>query len=103
MKEFEDIRTSLPYAESREYVKGLVERCAENAVSTARKRKVSTRKWTFTLGGIAAAAALMVLLAIPMRDISGNGPIDSFLASITDEEAALIVDWQIDEIPEYSF
>lgn len=94
MKEFENIVTELPYKESQEYVENLVQRCAAKAAATPKVVK----PWFYGGAAVAAAAAVAVgvFLATPK-----TSPMDSFLASLSDEEAAMIVDWPITDIPEY--
>jgi len=100
MKEFENINTNLPYKESESYVDALVERSKETA---RRHGQVINRSLLFSLAGLAAAAAIVLAVVIPLRreTVQPTGsPIEMFLASITDAEAAMIVDWPIEDIPE---
>lgn len=94
MKEFENIVTELPYKESQEYVENLVQRCAAKAAATPKVVK----PWFYGVAAVTAAAAVAVgvFLATPK-----TSPMDSFLASLSDEEAAMIVDWPVTDIPEY--
>ena len=54
--------------------------------------------WFYGFATVAAAAAIAVGVFLSTQKTS---PMDSFLASLTDEEAAMIVDWPITDIPEY--
>lgn len=102
MKEFGEINTKLPYKESESYVDTLV----EQSVETARQHGRTERKigLVYYLTSIAAAAAIALAVIIPYSRKTvqaADSPIDMFLASITDSEAAMIVDWPIEDIPEY--
>lgn len=101
MKEFENIETSLPYKESPEYVENLVERCAETAAqSNPASAKVVVRPWFYAFAGV-AAAAIIGLGVFLFKD--RRSPMDSFLASLTDEEVTLIADLPLTDIPEYYY
>ena len=96
-KEFENIQTGMPYEESPLYVDTLVDRRAQKAVQNPRDRRSFRRPLiSFVVAAVAAAIVLAVIL--PSR--IARSPIDSFLASISDEEAAMIVDWPLEDIPE---
>ena len=96
MKEFENIVTELPYKESPEYVENLVERCASVAQAPSKAKLLTP--WFYGVTTFAAAAALALGVFLSTQKTS---PMDSFLASLTDEEAAMIVDLPITDIPEY--
>ena len=97
MKEFDPVVTDLPYKESPEYVERLVGRCQAEALKQAEPAPRVARPWIYGLAGavVAAAIALSVFFSIHR-----TSPMDKFLASLSDEEAAMIVDWTIDDIPE---
>lgn len=101
MKEFMDINTGLPYRESESTVDAIVEKCTENARRHSLGGWRAGRPLIYSLAGVAAAAAIVLAMVIPSGRQAANSPIDSFLASITDAEAAMIVDLTIDDIPEY--
>ena len=106
MKEFENIQTGLPYKESPEYVEQLVKRCQDAAVEEAMPERRIVRPWFYGVASVAVAAAIAVGVFLwPPRSSSPDlsltsSPMDTFLASLSDEEAAMIVDWPIDDIPE---
>ncbi|MBQ6952448.1 MAG: hypothetical protein IJP81_00885 [Bacteroidales bacterium] len=106
MKEFEDIVTDLPYKESPEYVEQLVSRSRAKAAQRAVSAGRTLSPWLYTLSGAAAAAAIAVGIFL-FKPKAGpeetlyRSPMDSFLASISDTEASQIVDFPIDDIPEY--
>ena len=100
MKEFENINTNLPYREGDSYVEALVEKSKSVAEWQVLKTRNTHRTVWLSLAGVAAAAALILALVIPSHKDTVS-PIDSFLASISDDEAAMITDWHIEVIPEY--
>ncbi|MBR4735758.1 MAG: hypothetical protein IK052_06660 [Bacteroidales bacterium] len=98
MKEFENIVTDLPYKESPEYVESLVKSCASVASAQAPAKVV--RPWFYAFAGVAAAAVIGLGVFLFKGRTS---PMDSFLASLTDDEVTLIADWPITDIPEYYY
>lgn len=104
MKEFGNMNTKLPYKESESYVDVLVQRSVETASLQGKVERKINRNLVYTLVGVAAAAAIVLAVVIPSgrKTVQPAGsPIEMFLASISDSEAAMIVDWPIEEIPEY--
>lgn len=106
MKEFDSIPTGLPYQESPDYVEQLVMRCKDAAKQAEKPAQRFVRPWIYAVAGLAAAAAVAVSVFLwpssSPSDLSTTaGPIDTFLASLSDEEVDLIIDWSIDDIPEY--
>jgi hypothetical protein len=97
-KVFENIQTGMPYEESPLYVDTLVDRCAQKAVQNPRDRRSFRRPLIYSFVVAAVAAAIVLAVILPSR--IARSPIDSFLASISDEEAAMIVDWSVEDIPE---
>ena len=96
MKEFDNIVTELPYKESSQYFENLVERCEARARSKSAAKVITP--WFYGLATVAAAAAVAVGVFLFSQKTS---PMDSFLASLSDEEAAMIADLPITDIPEY--
>lgn len=98
----------LPYKESPEYIKGLIARCKETA---AAKSKSTLRPWIYgAAASVAIAAGLAGIFLIPGQEVSKKtdsltalnaSPVESFLAGISDEEAAQLFSYEIEEIPEY--
>lgn len=98
----------LPYHEMQEYVDGLIDRTTQQAIERGHKRSGS-RNWR-----MAAAAAAVVVIALgigltvvnhtseqTVDVVSGEGPFDEFLNTLTDEEVAQLPYYEIEEIPEY--
>ena len=103
MKDLENINTNLPYKESESYVDALVERSKETARLHGTEERSLNRTLVYSLVGLAAAAAIVLAVVIPFgkKTVQPAGsPIEMFLASISDSEAAMIVDWPIEDIPE---
>ena len=104
MKEFGNINTELPYKESESYVDAIVEKSMETARLHGRVKRKMNRNLVYTLAGVAAAAVIVLAVVIQFgrKTLQPEGsPIEMFLASISDSEAAMIVDWPIEDIPEY--
>ena len=95
MTNYEDIRGTLPYKESPVYIEGLIDRCKEGAVRAASVAPAPViRPWMY---GIAAAlVAGIVALAITLAP--RKAPMDRFLANLSDEEAEMIIDYEVEEI-----
>lgn len=103
MKEFGKINTELPYKESESYVDALVERCKETAMLHGREERKLNRTLVYSLAGVAAVAAIVLAVVIPSvrKTALPASPLEMFLMSISDFEAAMIEDWPIEDIPEY--
>lgn len=100
MKEFDNIITDLPYKESEEYVDSLVGRCKAEALAEAQPGKHATATWRYGLAGLAAAAAITLGVFLWQNSANNSSPIDGFLASLSDDEAEMIADWPVDDVPE---
>ena len=105
------------FAETPEYVDRLIRRCTEKAVLEGRCR----RQRTLLRRRIVAAAAAVILIAGPLilwglkhtapdatalqttmtETAAGNGPVEEYLARISDEEAQLLIVYEIEDVPEY--
>jgi len=126
MKQFEDFKKQIPYSESQDYLKHLIEQSTEKAISQGRKPKAKVLSLRPVVTAAAALALLLVVGITQFRDQSdsladvqyvedtlalaadshlladaSNGPIDDFLNSLTDDEAQLLTSFEIEEIPEY--
>lgn len=112
MKNFEDYGKKMPFNESNEYVENLMANATENAIRQKRIRK-STR---LQFPKAAAAVAAVVVIAATafwggqklyenrntaIAQTPSASPLDSFLNNISDDEAAQIYYYDIDEIAEY--
>ena len=107
---FSDIGKRLPYQESEDYLNNLIETAADNAISrqnAARKR----RHWGLIAISAAASIALIAGVGFTIFNqqeqssvvtaVNDSGPLDEFLNSLTQEEAAQLQYYEIEEIPEY--
>ena len=108
----------MPFRENDEYVSRLLDSTTRHAIKACRAErkhasKVRTSALRFALG---TAASLGLVLGIGWRVVlphgdheevghveveHGQGPLDVFLAGITDEEAQTIVCYDVEEISEY--
>jgi hypothetical protein len=117
MKQFEDIKKQMPYAESEDYLEKLIASSTENAIARAKQPKAKVVSMR-VIASIAASIAFLVTVGllymkVPERQIAlvqqteeqliaaDNGPIDDFLNTLSDDEAQLLAYYDIDEIPEY--
>ena len=100
MKEFDHIITELPYKESDEYVENLISRCKSEALEQAQPKRSNIRPFYYAIAAAAASLVAGVLLWT-MSPSFNPGPMDRFLASLSDEEVSAIIYWAPDDIPEY--
>ena len=110
MNEFDNIGKKLPYNESESYLDNLIDEATENAILHQILRK-SKRRWNMI--AVSAAASALLIIGIGTTLIheqnktietvftDNQGPIDEFLNTLTDEEVAMLPDYEIEEIPEY--
>lgn len=108
MKDLNNIK--MPYAESEQYLNQLIERATESAIRQQPKAQVRNLRSV-----LAAAAAIALLIAgagityhlhstsaEPLMAQQTASPLDSFLDSLSDDEAELLAYYDIDDdIPEY--
>ena len=95
MTNYEDIRGALPYKESPVYIEGLIDRCKEGAVRAASVAPAPViRPWMYGIAAVLVAAIVTLAITLAPR----KAPIDRFLANISDEEAEMIVDYDIEDI-----
>ena len=104
-----DIGKRLPYHESEEYLNELIDEKTENAIRI--HGKANTRKrWSVITASAAAVALLLISFGVslmhdqakqPIIAHGSDGPLDEFLNSISNEEAAQLPYYEIEEIPEY--
>lgn len=106
---FDNVGKKMPYQESEEYLDQLIEQASCQAIDRGKPHLSRRMSWM-----IASAVATVVIVigigvglfndktttgvaAIPQ----GQGPIDEFLNTLTDEEVAMLPYYEIEEIPEY--
>lgn len=104
---FNDIGKKMPYKEREEYLDVLIDKATENAIN----HQVQTNRRS-QLGVMLVSAAAVALLVIGIgltlfkgdvkpATIGDQGPLDEFLNTLSDEEAAQLTFYEIEEIPEY--
>lgn len=106
----------LPFVETDAYVDNLLDRATEHAIRTTPARNKSNRhRWrAVTAAAVATAAAVVIGFCVewnaPSADnalrqqvayTASQSPLDQYLQSISDEEAQQIIDYEMEEIPEY--
>lgn len=95
MTNYEDIRGRMPYKENPAYIEGLIDRCREKALQTPVHAAPVIRPWMY---GIAAALAATIITLSVTLNANRKTPMERFLAGITDEEAEMIVNYDIEDI-----
>lgn len=110
---FNDIGKKMPYRESEEYLDNLIDQATEGAIGRQRAIKPSTWRKRHPLMTIASAAAVILLVigiavtvldnqqSTPAATLKADGPLDEFLNTLSDTEAAQLQYYEIEEIPEY--
>lgn len=110
MNEFDNIGKKLPYNESETYLDNLINEATENAV---KHHNLTKRKKRWNMIAISAAASALLIIGIGTTllhkqnkatadmTLNSEGPIDEFLNNLTDEEVAILTDYELEEIPEY--
>ncbi len=103
-----DIDKRLPYRESDEYLDSLIDSATEHAIT---HHDHSHSKWRVTMIKLSAAAVTLLAVGIGITLFNGHttqpvpkdgqGPLDEFLNTLSDEEAAQLQYYEIEEIPEY--
>lgn len=105
---FDDIGRRLPYRESEEYLDSLIDLTTEKAI----KQQAMARRNRHR-GLLAASAAAVAVLIFTFSILLFNGkstrqvamtsqgPLDEFLNTLSEEEAAQLTYYEIEEIPEY--
>lgn len=105
---FNDIGKRLPYHESDDYIDALINRSVKHALDKAPALRVAHPGRKRVIWATVAAVALLVIglkVMINHNESSPTtiqeSPIEQFLNSISDEEAAQLQCFEIEEIPEY--
>lgn len=97
----------MPYLENEEYIDTLIEQAAERAIHQANTKR--RPRLGITVASAAAVALLVIGIGVtplfkgknvPVTT-SDQGPLDEFLSTLSDEEAAQLLFYEIEEIPEY--
>ena len=103
-----DIEKRLPYQENDEYLDSLIDSATEHAIT---HHAHSRSKWRVSIMAISAAAVTLLVIGSGISLFNGQasqpvpmnsqGPLDEFLNTLSDEEAAQLQYYEIEEIPEY--
>ena len=109
----ENKKTGMPYRESNDYLESLIASCTERAVnqqhgSRPEKGRAAVRPlWRMMTTAAAALAVLIIGVWMyvhhqdTLRTEAEQGPLQEFLAEISDAEAQQIVYYEIEEITGY--
>lgn len=110
MKElYDNIGKKLPYRESDEYLESLIGNATENAISRQGMAK-GHRQFGRMIASAAAGLILLVGIGVTVFNLGDKtaavslqdqSPLDEFLNTLSDEEAAQLQYYEIEEIPEY--
>ncbi|MBR5685408.1 MAG: hypothetical protein IKX18_04555 [Muribaculaceae bacterium] len=109
MNEIDEIGKPMPYKERDEYLEELIDHVTETAIKQHAAPR-SGRRWRMATTAAAAAVVLLIIgvggvvfnnLAIKSHGTPVQSPMDEFLESISDEEAAMLPCYEIEDIPEY--
>ncbi|MBR5074565.1 MAG: hypothetical protein IKX26_04965 [Bacteroidales bacterium] len=92
----ENKSVQMPYSEKEEYLDALVSRVTEKAVEEGRTPKKSLRGPLWLAASVAAAAVLLFVF-IGRGGEDTEGPIDKYLASLSDEELLQLSSYEIEE------
>jgi len=116
MKEVQNIGKRMPYAESEDYLNGLISQATEQAIlqgARGKEQGASGKTRVIRMWMAAAAAALVLIGGVAITYFHQNdteelvaeqtttGPIDHFLDNLTDDEAQQLAYYEIEDIPEY--
>lgn len=113
--------SSKPFSEPPAYVEQLVERCTENALRQAplrqQHRRLQLRRLQLRRRFMAAAASIVIIVGVgitlptlrqqllPTAQTAATqadaNALENYLASISDEEAQLLTDYEVEEFVEY--
>ena len=103
---FKDIGKRMPYQESEKYLDGLIDQVTQKAIHHADTRH--RPRLAMRLASAAAVALLVIGIGFTLFNgqndpvtISDQGPLDEFLSTLSDDEAAQLTYYEIEEIPEY--
>ena len=95
MEKMDNKSKQMPYSETEEYLDNLVSRVTDKAVEAGKTQKKSFRQ-LWIAASLAAAAAVLLFVFI-VRGENTEGPIDKYLASLSDEELLQLTSYEIEE------
>ena len=95
MEKMENITRQMPYSESEEYLDNLVSRVTEKAVEAGKKKSFRGPLWI--AASLAAAAAILLFVFIGRGGEKTEGPLDKYLANLTDDELMQLSSYEMEE------
>lgn len=109
MNSFDSLNKRIPLKETPEYISGLVDRCAENAIARATRSRAGIMRRVYVATAAAAAVLAGVLLwhfnesaSLDQAEIIAASPdLDTVLNSLSYEETQALYTYSVDEIPKY--
>ena len=105
MKDFDKIGKRMPYAESEDYLEGLIEASTETAITRQQpKTRIRRIQWIAAAASVAIVAAVGTTIFIKHQSAVStqtDSPLDVYLCNLSDDDAQLIDCYEIEEIPEY--
>ena len=96
MEKMDNKSRQMPYSETEEYLDNLVSRVTDKAVEAGKTQKKSFRP-LWIAASLAAAAAILLFVLIGRGVEKAEGPIDKYLASLSDEELLQLSSYEIEE------
>ena len=105
---FNDIGKKMPFRETGDYLDNLIDGATEKAITEQATAKRS-RRLRLMIASAAAVALLIIGYGIALFNarsthqvtMNDQGPLDEFLNTLSDEEAAQLTFYELEEIPEY--
>lgn len=110
MKDFDEIGKKMPYKESTQYINGLIETCANEAIASkspnlnsrfVRKVVISTITAAAVFGGIWVTIPRESTQDRIMQKIEKSKSLDDVLSTLDNNQLAALNDYPTDDIPEY--
>lgn len=94
----ENINKRMPFVEDEDYVANIVSQVTENAINASQ-----TKHWHMQFARIAASIAIVATIGcsgwLYMKHQKAQAaPLDTFLSSITDEEAAMLDYYYVEDL-----
>lgn len=106
--DFDDIGKRMPFRETGDYLDNLIDNATEKAITHHATAKRSLHRMLM-IASAAAVALLIIGSGIALFNarnthqvaMTEQGPLDEFLNTLSDEEAAQLTFYELEEIPEY--
>ena len=105
MNSFDSLNKRMPLKETPEYISGLVDRCAENAIAHASLSRAGIMRRVYVATAVLAGVLLWHFNESASLDqaeiIAASPDLDTVLNSLSYEETQALYTYSVDEIPEY--